>query len=357
MSLPQTRFETNDALTRKKWAKELYRVILPAVEFNTLIGTGDTAIIQMKNELAKGEGDQITFGIRLPLEGDPIPGRKAVEGNEEPLRFRDFKMTIDEVNKAVDTGGKMEEQRVPYNLMDEAKSALQDWWSQFLSTFMINYIVGNSAYRVAGEVHAQAPDEPDEKHFMLPNGVATEAALTDSDTITLAFLDSMKQQAELMNQVGGFKIRPLTLNGKNYYKVLMHNFVFDQLRRNTNVGEWGDLLRNAQKLQQPQVEIEYNGLLIQKSERIPCMVANETTSRGTSGVYRTVLLGCQAGVFAWGGAGETRSTTMAFTPYERDAKRFLMIRGGAIFGMAKTRFLGMDFGSITAASWGAPLEA
>lgn len=353
--LPGTRFETNNPLTRKKWAKELYRVVLPAVEFDSLMGDGKDAIIQRSNDLGKGEGDEVTFGIRLPLSGEGRVGRDVVEGNEEDLDFRNFKITIEELNHAVDTGGKMEEQRIPYNLMEEAKSALQDWWAQKLSDFVINYLVGNSAYRVAGKVFAQAPVEPDDDHFMLPDSVASESAISSANVITLEFLRAMKQRAELLNKMDSFKIRPVVINGKNYYRVLMHNYVFDMLKSNFNTGEWGDLCRAAGKLGVPQVEIEFEGLMIQKTERIPCMNELGTVNGGMSGAYRTVLLGAQSAVFAWGGAGESKSTTMAFTPYERDAKRFTMVRGGGIFGMQKTRFMGKDFGCITASSYGAPL--
>lgn len=362
MSVYKTKIETNDPLTRKRWAKDLYKVMLPEVEFNSLIGTSDTAIIQMKNDLAKGEGDEITFGIRLPLIGDGIAGDESVEGNEEALRLRDFKIGIAEVNKAVDTGGKMEEQRIPYNLMSEAKSALQDWWSQFLSDFVINYLVGNTAYRVGGKIHYAAPEDPDTKHWMFPNSVTSEAGIVDSDIITLAMLSAMKQRAQLMNMLGGFKLRPLNVNGKPYYRVLMHNYVFDQLKNNLDTGEWADLQRNANKLGIPQVEIEWDGLLIQKTERIPCSRVISTNSNGAKlGVYRTVMLGCQAATFGWGGAGDSKSSVMSFVPYDRDAKRFMMIRGGGIFGMAKTRFRGedgelRDFGVVTASSYGAPME-
>ena len=116
---PKTVFLTTDNLTRKRWAKELFRALLPATEFNDLVGTGSNAIVQMRTELGKGEGVQITFGIRLPLSGEGIVGDDTVEGNEEKLQFRNFKCTIEELNHAVDTGGKMEQQRVPYNLVQE----------------------------------------------------------------------------------------------------------------------------------------------------------------------------------------------------------------------------------------------
>ena len=79
----------------------------------------------MRTELAKGEGDLIKFGIRVPLTGTGIQGNDTVEGNEEKLIFKDFSVTIEELNHAVDTGGKMEEQRVPYNLMEKVHVTLR----------------------------------------------------------------------------------------------------------------------------------------------------------------------------------------------------------------------------------------
>jgi hypothetical protein len=108
------------------------------------------------------------------------------------------------------------------------------------------------------------------------------------------------------------------------------------------------MLRSAQKLNLPNIEFEYNGMLISKSERIRKSSTNPN-------VYNNVLLGAQAACFAWGGAGESKSSVMAFVPYEKDAKRYVMIRGGGIFGCKKTRFSGKDFGVITGRSYATKL--
>ena len=343
MAAPKTQFLTNNALTRKKHAKDLFKIVLPAIEFDYLIGSGSDAIVQMRTELGKGEGDQITFGIRLPLQGEGIIGDDTVEGNEEGLRFKDFNMTIQEVNHAVDTGGKMEEQRVPYNLVQEGKIALSEWWPDKLSEYLINTLCGVSSWKWAGKTFAQANTEPTTYHHLKVNDVV-EASMTAADSIDLTFLDRAKQRAELMNKQHDdtFKIRPLLKGGKKYYRVILHNYVFDSLRQNTNVGQWGDLLRAAGKLGDPSVEIEYNGLMISKSERIPAVATN---------VYRNVLLGAQAATFAWGGAGDTKSTVMSFHPYTRDADRYLMIRGGGILGCKKVVFNSHDYGALALSSY------
>lgn len=333
-------FLSNDSLTRKRWAKDLFHVMLKAVEFNDLVGSSPDNVIQMRTELGKGEGDTITFGIRRQLLGDGIVGQNPVEGNEEKLRFSNFSLTIEELNHAVDTGGRMDEQRVPYDLMQEGKDALSDWWSDKLSDYIINTLAGNSAYKIAGVTFAQACTEPDTGHMLTVNDVA-EASISTSEVMDLSFLDRMKQRAEIP-YTGCDKVRPLKIKGKNYFRVILHNYVFDQLKQNTNVAQWGDIRRSAKELQQDNVEFEYNGMLVSKSERMPAIYTN---------VYRCVLLGAQSACFAWGGAGESKSTTMAFVPYEKDAKRFVMIRGGGILGCKKVVFDSKDNGVITGASY------
>jgi N4-gp56 family major capsid protein len=341
---PKTQFLTDNALTRKRWAKDLFKIILPAIEYNDLVGTGTDAIVQMRTELGKGQGDTITFGIRYPLSGEGVVGNDDITGKEERLIFKDFDMTIEELNHAVDTGGKMEEQRIPYNLMTEAKDGLSDWWSDKLSEMIINHLAGVSSFRVAGKTFGQNPSEPDSDHAMTVNDVA-EASLTSADALDLSFLDRMKQRAELPTG-DALKIRPLKKGGKKYFRVILHNYVFDMLRQNTNVGQWGDLLRSANRLQVPNVEIEYNGMLISKSERVPEVYDN---------VYRNLLLGCQAACIAWGGAGDSKGTTMSFHPYTRDADRFLMVRGGGILGVKKVVFNSLDYGVITGSSYATAL--
>jgi len=341
---PKTQLATNDALTRKKWAKDLFKVILPAIEYSYLVGTGDDAIVQMRTELGKGEGDKITFGIRLPLTGEGIVGRKTVEGNEEKLIFKDFDMTIEELNHAVDTGGKMEEQRIPWDLMQEGKNGLQDWWVDKLSDAIIATLCGDTTFTIAGETFAQACTAPT-KHLTVND--TAEASITSADLLDLHFLDRMKQRAELPTAgTNEFKVRPLMKGGKPYFRVLLHNYVFDALRQNMNVGQWGDLQRAAGKLAIPHVEFEYNGMLVSKSERCTSPYTN---------VYRSVLLGCQSATFAWGGAGESKGTVMVFVPYEKDAKRFVMIRGGGIWGVKKVVYQSEDYSVVTGSSYGAAL--
>jgi hypothetical protein len=54
MSAPKTLFVTSNNLTRKRWARDLFKIVLPAVEFNDLTGKGSGSIVQLRTELGKG---------------------------------------------------------------------------------------------------------------------------------------------------------------------------------------------------------------------------------------------------------------------------------------------------------------
>jgi N4-gp56 family major capsid protein len=362
--MAETVINTTDAITRKRWAKDLFKVLQKAFEFNNLIGTGEDAIIQLRTDLTKGEGDEITFQILLDLVGTGTIGRDTLVGKAESLRFRDFKMQIEKIRKSVDIGIDIDEQRVPFNLMEKGKTGLQNWWAGMLSDYMFHVLSGNSQMfdelpQLGGVPFAQQPVEPDADHLMVVGG-ATESTLTPADTVTLSFLDSVKQRAEIpTNTDVGFKIRPRIVGGKPTYRVILHNYVFDQLRRNTNVGEWGDMLRAAGKLGDPSVEILYNGMMISKSERV---YSRNAIGTGNGRAYRNLFLGAQAAVMGWGGAGDSKSSVMSFHVEKLDHGSKTEVSGGGILGMAKTRFQKNgsspdhgDYGVITFPSYGAPI--
>jgi N4-gp56 family major capsid protein len=374
MALPKTRFATNDAATRKKWARDLFPRVLDAVEFNYLTGNNNKAAVHVRRDLGKGEGDSLKFSIRLPLKEKGVVGRNTVEGTEEKQRHKNFELTIEELNKAVDTGGKMEEQRIPWDLMQSGRDGLQEWWGNTLSDYLINCICGNTSYRFqeldmssSTDAFAQPFTEPDVNHSMAAGETVTsalattEASMTSANVATLSFFEAMAQRALHPVSSEGFKMRPFMIKGKPYFKVLVHDFVFDMLHQDTNKAQWGDLRLAAGKLQVAEAEIVYRNVIIAKSPRLPLMQADSSDSTGQSGIYRCVLMGAQACCWAWGGAGDSKSSTMSFVPYKRDADRFVMIRGGGLFGAKKVYFEipgsgNEDYGVITGASWAGPIS-
>jgi N4-gp56 family major capsid protein len=130
-----TTFGVNDALAVKLWSKKLAVEALKATSIAPLIGPSADSIIQRKEELSKGAGDRVTFGLRTQLTGDGVTEGEVLQGNEESLTTYSDAAVINELSHAVRMKGetRIDQKRVPFNLRDEARSGLRDWYAKRMS--------------------------------------------------------------------------------------------------------------------------------------------------------------------------------------------------------------------------------
>ncbi len=127
-----TQFGVNHALSNKLWAKRLLHESLKATWFGKFIGSDSGSLIQLNPEL-KNDGDKLTYGLRMLMSGDGQQGDNTLEGNEEALVFYSDSILINQLRHATRSSGKMSEQRVPYNMREEARQGLSDWFADRLS--------------------------------------------------------------------------------------------------------------------------------------------------------------------------------------------------------------------------------
>ena len=71
-----TAFGQNDPMAVKLWSKKLAAEANKSIDIDPLVGTGDDAVIQEKTETKKGNGDQVTFGLRMQLRGPGFSSSK-----------------------------------------------------------------------------------------------------------------------------------------------------------------------------------------------------------------------------------------------------------------------------------------
>src|SRR5262245_16909312 len=142
-----TSFGVNDTLTVKLWAKELAHEAVKASEIYPLLGANSNSVIQEKTETKKGSGDRITCGLRMQLSGAGFTENETAEGNGEALTTFSDNILINELGQVVGvkSANTIDAQRVPFDLRDEAKSALVDWWARRLSISFFNQVCGNTA--------------------------------------------------------------------------------------------------------------------------------------------------------------------------------------------------------------------
>ena len=335
----QYSYGVNDALAVKVWAKKLFVESLKSTILDKFIGTDNNSAIQVKDDLSKGSGDKITYGLRMQLGGDGTIGDSTLEGNEEALTTFTDKIYIDQLRHAVKVVGNMSQQRVNFDIRAEAQSGLVDWWADRMDSGYINQLASNGyaggrtdlsvanaaitglnsidpIYVPAGQSlgAAAAVVTPSiETRGVLPTSVGSaavdwsgvqattwekwESALacthgTGGATgaigkgyFKLSMLDAAVVKARTMKT----PIRPIKLNGMECYVAILHPYQVLDLRRNVSNGQWMDIQKSAmmggQITNNPIFTGSvgmYNGVIIHEDARIPRIAADSKTSLGTS---------------------------------------------------------------------------
>lgn len=333
----------NDALAVKTWSRKLFHEALKQTTMSKYMGEGSDNMIQVLNDVKKGPGDKITYGLRMQLSGAGIQGDSTLEGNEEALTTYSDSVLINQLRHAVRSGGKMSEQRIPFSVREEARMGLQDWWADRIDRSLINLLTGNTAQTDTKYSANNAITAPSSTRVVFPNAnELTEASISTTSTFSLAFIDRAVAAAKVSTPL----IRPLNKDGVDYV-CFLHPYQVLALRASTGTaGSWGDLQRamlQGGAKQNAWMDGSlgvWNRVMLVENTRIPTTTAN---------VYRAVLCGAQAAAFAVGqdNAPEKMSWVEELFDYENQ----LGVSAGMIFGAKKNLFNSVDFGTISMPSY------
>jgi N4-gp56 family major capsid protein len=344
-----TSYGVNDSLAVKLWSKELSVEALKKTYVFNFIGRGADSLIQQKTETSKSPGDRVTFGLRMLPTGDGVIGDGILEGNEESLTTYSDNLLIDQLRHAHRVQGRMSEQRIPFNVREECKSSLSDWFAGRIDTAFANQICGNTAVTDVRYTGGQATVAP--TNIVYPNAARnTENLINSSDVFTLTQIDKAVEVARTLSPM----IRPLKMNGRDYYVAFLHDYQVTDLRISTSAGQWLDIQKAAMTggmIDDNPILTgalgEYNGVLLYRWNRIP--VAPSSSAAGAGNVRRAVLCGAQAAVM---GFGQDNSETR-FTWVEKlfDFDNQFGVAAGTIFGLKKTVFNSLDYGTVLMPSY------
>lgn len=355
-----TSYGTNDPLAVKTWSKALAVEVLKQTWAYKFMGEESSNIIQVKDELKKGAGDKITYGLRMQLSGLGIIGDGALAGNEESLTTYADAVIINQLRHAVRSAGRMSQQRVPFNVREEALSGLRDWWSDKIDKSFFNQICGNTAeanYVANGGVQntgLQAPIAPDAAHRKDVVGGTNDTSLTSANTFSLTVIDRAREAARTLTPA----IRPTKIDGKDYYVGFLHPYQVTDMRTNTATGQWFDIEKAA--MTGGEVEDNpildgalgiYNGVILHEDYRVTTGCDASTASTAVTTVRRGVLAGAQACMMAYGRDNGAEKYTWVEELF--DYENQLGVSAGLIFGMKKTVFNSADFASVVMSSYAA----
>lgn len=344
-----TDYPVNHPLAVKLWSRKLAREALKATQAFKFMGTTSNHLIQVLDDAKKGTGDRVRVPLRMQLTGRGVGETEELDGNEEALTTYQDDVVINDLAHAVRVKTTIDAQRVPFDVREEARTGLSDWYADRIDTWVFNQLCGNSGQSdllYTGNQLAPAPSSAaGNTRIVYADGASTsESSLSASQTFTLSMLDTAVNIAKTATPL----IRPVKVGSDEYYCAFLHPNQVRSLRTNTQTGQWLDI----QKAAMAGGEVEdnpiftgalgvYNGVVLHESLRIPL-------APGLANVRRAVLCGAQSAVLAYGkGYGEEPKYEEEIFDYGRQ----FGVSVQTIAGVKKLQFNGVDFGTIVISTW------
>lgn len=364
-----TSYGVNNTLAVKAWAKKLFVEALKQTRYEQFKGTvGTDSLISLRTEVSKSAGDRITIGLRMQLTGAGIQGDNTLEGQEEALTTYSDNLFIDQLRHAVRSAGRMSEQRIPFEVRDEARAGLADWWADRIDCSLFNQLAGATTQQT--QANAVQSTTVDQRFSGLQAAIAptattgliicdqnggntTEASLSATFIMNLKDIDRAVAKAKTAVPA----IRPLNVGGDRMYVLFIHPTQTYGFRTNTNTGQWVDIQKAA--MQGGRIADNpiitglvgvYNNTIVVEDARVPCVASSVTSS---TNYRRAILCGAQAAAMGFGQASEGQ--TMTWTEELFDYGNQLGVEAGMIWGLKKMVFNSSDFGTIVLSSYGPAL--
>ena len=312
-----------EELKRQAWAKATWTAAENDLFFKKFMGKGPNNIIQVYDDLKKEPGDRIRQSLVLKLKGDGVTGDNILEGNEEKLDYRFFDFTIDQIRNAVRLKGKFEEKTNGEKMRTQAKDGLAMWLREKIDTDWFKVFTSNPTK---------------DRVVYGGDGISSEANITTTAVMTTDILGKAKRLAQMAYP----KVRPVRIQGGNYYVAVLDPF---QIRDLKNDEKWinAQQYANLRGMKNPIFTGAtglYNGIVVHENESVP------RTETGNSGakVGHALLLGAQAGVMANG-------IDLAWHEKLFDYENQWGVAISRTFGIAKSVFkidgsTNVDFGTI-----------
>lgn len=328
--MAKTAFATGNALTKKVWDEKLFRDTVKESYFSRFMGESADNLIHVKNELTKSKGDNVTFGIRMRLAGAGVTSGQALEGNEEKLTTYNHSVSLEQYRHAVRDAGPLDRQRAMFSIDEESVAALKGWGAEKIDQLCfdgINASPTSIVYTASGT-------------FSKTGTVATAtAAIAATDKLTPALITKARIGALTGYNRTQTPLRPIKINGKNYFVLLVHPDVMGDLKNDATFlqarreamerGKDNPIFQGAEAM--------WDGVVVHEHEDVP--IATNWGSGNTVAGAKCVLMGAQSLIWAWG----KRPAVVAKTFDYDDEHGYAW---GFIGKTNKPVFNSLDYGSV-----------
>lgn len=294
---------TGHGLTVEQWEESIFSEYIGQLAWKHFMGTGSDMPIQVKEDLTKSDGDAITVGIRGRLVGGRVDGNAKGIGNEGTVSFFSQRITIDNYRRLVKIENiPMSQKRVKFDVLEQAKEALQDEGRVDLDDDITIALSDTSSGRVRGRYLYGVLDS----NWNATHATAMANVDSTNDMLTTGMIEVAKRKA-IIPVVALAKIRPMRVkNGKHYeewFSFQGHTYSVRDLTRFD--ASW----RNAHLNIPPQANSEsplfsgsrfkgaWDGVLVYEYDRL---LIEASAGASSINVSHNMLLGAQAAAVCWG---------------------------------------------------------
>jgi len=343
--MAETRAATG--LTVEQWDDDYFVEYVQESVFRPYMGTSETSVIQLNEDLTRKKGDKFTFALLNRLTNEPVLGNATLEGNEEDLSSRSFELTVDMRRNAVKVP-KMEQQRSAIDLREGARSALKVWSMEDLRNSVIAsmYSIDGVAFGSTSAAQRNTWSANNAGRVLYGATVSNYSATfatamatldTTNDRATLAILRLAKRRALTAGGIAGVpKIRPIEVSGgKRVLVAFCAPLVFRDISAALEQTNRDAMERGMANPVFTGADLYYDGIVYKEVDDMPVLAANATI--GGVAVGNTVqaspifLCGAQAVGVAY--AQRSRTVTKDF---DFDSKYGVAVE--EIRGIGKMRY-------------------
>ena len=310
-------------LRAQVYQKELFKDREDKLFFmaNGMSGTDENNILQIKNDLKKDKGDTVNFGFTAKLSGSAVLGDSELEGNEEAVSSYSDSVVIDQARFAVRLTGRYDEQRIAYNMREDAKNKLSARANEFLerqafmklgsvTTLSLTDVASNEYSRQAtfsnsADVVVAAEENAGTGTRYVCADASGLTSLQTTDILTTNLITRAKTKA-MVTSAGTPRLQPVKIKGKEYLVMFIHPWQSADLKTAAS-SIWAQAQRDAQTRGDDNPIFTgalgvWDGVILHEHEYVP--TAQATAAFGVGGTacavraFRSVLCGCQAVVMA-----------------------------------------------------------
>jgi len=277
-------------LTAKQWSEATILEMEYLSNIKKFIGEGPNNIIQKRTDLNAGKGQTIEFDLLKKMTGDPVINEEELVGNEEKLEFVADTVKIAEMAFGVKKYGKFEDIKSKKNLLMLAKQELALRMREVFDEYIIRLLCGDTTLDKGDSAWTGTAATTNRKMYGGDWDGATTID-TGDDWVRVRDISRFKTYARVT-----CGMRPVIIDGVETYVYIMHPYAWAMIRAMDPDYENAVLYASERGKDNPiwsGISGWWDGVAIYENDHL---ITNATYTTA----YRSLFLGAQAGMLAWG---------------------------------------------------------